>query len=148
MARPTIAERFWTNVTKTDGCWLWTGAKTGGYGRIRINGAMVYAHRASFTWAHGPIPDGLCVMHQCDTPACVNPSHLCAGTMADNNADRDAKGRGVIPVGEAHGRSKLTADAVRAIRADGRPQRDIARSHNISQTCVSEVVSRKTWQHV
>lgn len=26
--RPTIEQRFWARVTKTDACWLWTGRPT------------------------------------------------------------------------------------------------------------------------
>ena len=43
--------------------------------------------------AHGPIPDGLLVLHSCDNPSCVNPDHLRVGTQAENIQDRDAKGR-------------------------------------------------------
>jgi len=94
-ARP-LADRFWDKVQKSDGCWIFTGANAKGYGVIgRCDGTheYVYAHRLSWELHHGPIPDGLCVLHHCDTPRCVNPEHLWLGTIADNNRDMSQKGR-------------------------------------------------------
>jgi len=41
----------------------------------------------------GEIPDGMVVMHACDNPRCVNPSHLKLGTYQENALDCVAKGR-------------------------------------------------------
>ncbi len=52
-----------------------------------------YAHRLAWVEVHGPIPDGLCVLHICDVRNCVNVEHLFLGTLADNNKDKARKGR-------------------------------------------------------
>jgi len=78
------------NTREENGCWIWTGYVMpvkknhhGGYGEAyfgaKPNREKVLAHRASYEAFVGPT-DGLCVLHKC-------------GTRADNNADRDAKGR-------------------------------------------------------
>lgn len=97
-------KRFWAKVNKTDRCWLWTGAGgEKGHGVFSWDGRQGGAHRFSWELHKGPIPDGLHVLHNCpdgDNPACVNPAHLWLGTIADNNRDMFAKGRGAV--GDQH----------------------------------------------
>ena len=88
--------RFWARVQKSDGCWLWEGARSDvNYGlhwtdEKRLEGA----HRFSYRLHHGDIPSGLMVCHHCDNPPCVNPEHLFMGTVLDNMRDMIRKGRG------------------------------------------------------
>ena len=94
----SIAERLAAHLKvdeRTD-CHLWTGYRDPvGYGRMYINGAKRIAHRIAWEVAHGPIPEGMIVMHAvCDNPPCCNPEHLKLGTQADNARDRVRKGRG------------------------------------------------------
>lgn len=82
-------ERFWQSVDKGADCWMWTGAKgSGGYGTIFGDGRRHAAHRLAYEMAYGPIPAGAIICHRCDTPACVRPDHLYAGTAATNADDR------------------------------------------------------------
>jgi hypothetical protein len=96
----SVEERFWSKVDKSGECWLWLGAKGDkGHGLFWFAGRQDGAHRVSYILAHGPIPDGFWVLHNCpdgDEPSCVRPAHLWLGTVTDNNRDMFAKGRGAV----------------------------------------------------
>lgn len=97
-------DTFWSKVVtgKTDDCWLWSGSRDAQqYGDIRIGKKLMRAHRVSWTIRNGQIPNGIFVLHRCDNPSCVNPSHLFLGTIQDNHADMCKKGR--IASGDNHG---------------------------------------------
>ena len=92
---PTIVQRFWDRVNKD--CWGWNGSvDDNGYATLPVgpHGAgMVRAHIISFEIHHGPVPEGMCVLHTCDNKPCTNPDHLYPGTRADNNRDKLVRGR-------------------------------------------------------
>jgi hypothetical protein len=81
-----LLARFWSYVTKSEGCWLWTGATTRGYGYLRGNMTTknIYAHRLSYELHIGTIPDGLVLDHLCRNTLCVNPEHLEPVTNKEN----------------------------------------------------------------
>lgn len=142
-------ERFWAAVDRSDpdGCWVWTGRRHHGYGVTTVTGRDEGAHRVSYTLAVGPIPDGLGVLHHCDNPPCVRPSHLFVGTQADNNRDMEQKGRAPKVFGEAHWKARLTEEQVRAIRRmRGVGPTAIARQLGATRSAVRHVLAGNSWR--
>jgi hypothetical protein len=76
-----------------DECWEWSASRfNAGYGQC----GHKLAHRVSYEYFIGQIPSGICVLHKCDNPPCVNPKHLFLGTRKDNTHDMINKGRDTI----------------------------------------------------
>ena len=160
MTPKTIAN-FWSHVYKApDGCWEWQGWKNSkGYGRIRFAGNRThFAHRFSWLIHYGslPLPE-FCILHHCDNPSCVNPSHLWVGTKGENVADMVTKGRwgrgglraANTPRGERHGQAKLTETDVREIRrrrAAGEEWTQLGRAFGVSRTTAASAGRGHTWR--
>jgi hypothetical protein len=158
-AKATTAERFWAKVDTSggpDACWLWIPPpQKSGYGNLSIKSRMVPAHRISWELHNGPIPKtrwgALCVCHACDVRRCVNPAHLFLGTRADNNIDREMKGRGNHARGANHPRAKLREEDIPAIRAriaTGEPQSRIAADYGVHVGTISMVKNGHAWRHI
>lgn len=76
------------SVSENSGCWVWLRNKNkAGYGILKYRGKNFSAHRFSFETFKGEIPEGAHIMHSCNNPSCLNPSHLTAGTAKQNVAD-------------------------------------------------------------
>lgn len=96
--RDSLARQLSNYEVVKSGCWIWQGAvftykNKLPYGQSRKNGKPITAHRLFYQEHTGPVPDGVCVLHKCDNPRCVNPEHLFLGTNLDNTRDMIAKGR-------------------------------------------------------
>lgn len=155
----SLHDRLWDKIEVggADDCWLWRGATLPhGYGKIGEGGRgcrTLLAHRAVWEDVVGPVPDGICVLHTCDTPGCCNPGHLFLGTHKDNTADMDAKGRRGAPGprpairGERHPQAKLTKGDVVQIRdrATRETQAALARDFGVSQSQVWRIVRGLRW---
>jgi hypothetical protein len=142
--------RFWEKVEFSDnGCWLWKAATVhNGYGAFGLGGKVYRAHRVAFELAHGPIPNGLLILHKCDNRRCVRHDHLSAGTAKENTADMLAKGR------ETHGEqvwcAKITyeiAQAIRQERAEGQlTLSQLAVKYGTNTTSVFRIVHGTLWR--
>lgn len=134
-----------------DTCEEFTGWKDkDGYGTKSYRGKTWRAHRLAWTLVNGEIPEGLCILHRCDNPPCVNVEHLFLGTQEDNIRDRDKKGR------EAQGTkinfAKLSEQQIIEIRNEyllgNISQRKLATKYNIQNTTLGSIVRRETWKHI
>ncbi len=158
-------ERFWSKVTKSIGCWEWTGGLfQNGYGSFSPrHGQRVYAHRYSYESCFGPIPDKLLVCHRCDNRKCVNLDHLFLGTQKDNIQDAVSKNRMASGYhhgshtkpetrrrGSKSGMSKLTEANIVEIRklAGTMSQQKIADQFGVVQVTISAILRGATWIHV
>ena len=152
----SIAIRIQRNSKKVGSCWIWTGCKKRfGYGTMTIGSrkdgtrATIMTHRASYMVFKGEIPKGMCVLHKCDNPSCVNPDHLWLGTRQDNVDDRERKGRNNPPRGEAHPKSPFTWNdiyRIRKIRQEGKTLRGIAREYGVHHTSIMAICSFESWK--
>lgn len=150
----THEARFWKSVRKTDGCWLWeAGCDRDGYGRFAaiIGGVPTrLATRYSYMLHTGEVLDSsVLIMHSCDTPRCVNPGHLSAGTPRENSQDMVRKGRHISGNKQkAHKLSKVTDDQVRDILRDPRRYPEIAKEYGLSYQHIVEIKTRTSRGYV
>jgi len=157
----TLEQRFWDKVDKNTSpifyngarCWEWIASKTQkGYGSFGFTGGRTeYAHRISWIWSFGDVPDGLFVCHGCDNRSCVNPKHLFLGTAKENSEDMVNKGRSIV--NEKNPMSKLKESEVKEIReilsSPNRPSHQkIASMFGVSQATISMIGSNYIWKGV
>lgn len=141
-------KRFWSKVnlypgiTKKD-CWNWkAGLKDSGYGWFRTSNGNRAASRVIYEHFNGTIhSQKLQVMHKCNNPKCVNPSHLELGTQKDNQMFATISGR-------SNGQQRPLLDereqiAVRFLDKCSFPARDLAALFKISTPTMYDIIKRK-----
>lgn len=146
--------RFEAKISREEnGCWLWVGAKSGRsyrymHGSIALPNTRKSANASRVSWElyRGAIPAGICVLHKCDNPLCVNPDHLFLGTHAENMADMKEKGRSTA--GERSTRAKLTSEMVAEIRSSSHPNKIIANRFGVAPSTVSHIRRGRGWSHI
>ena len=151
---PLAVRNFLKNIKKSDSCWVWTGTLKHGalkYGVLTMNRKHLRAHRFSWVLHNGPIPTGMCVLHRCDNPPCVNIKHLFLGTREQNNADRNRKKRTVIVRGEKSGRAILNRQIVKLIKRH--IKKGVTFSHlgqlfGVRWQTIQAIAKGRTWKHV
>lgn len=164
---------FWTRVKRTpDSCWDWIGCVSGGgesfrkkgtgYGVFDVHGRQMNAHRIAAALTFDKFDDSLWVLHLCDNPRCVRPSHLFQGTQIDNFNDALSKGRSFVGsegqrafasdryAGAGNPRAVLSADDVATIRrryaTEDVSQESLASQYGVDQTHISRVVRMMHWK--
>ena len=138
-------------VDRSSGCWLFKGSTNqDGYGQLIWQRKISGAHRLAWLDANGPIPEGLNVLHRCDTPACCRPDHLFLGTQAANVKDMDRKKRrrSRDAKGERNNAAKLTLKKVAFVRKSKLSGRELARRLGVSPAMISMIRNHKNWSHV
>lgn len=155
----TPDKRFWSRVNKngpmhpTDPrlgrCWEWTAGRCGGYGTASLNSKVQKAHQIAWFYTYGYLPAD-CLLHRCDNPRCVRPSHLFEGSHLENIQDKVNKNRQAK--GVATNRTHLTDADIIAIRQKYVPQyvtlAKLADEYGVSDRTIWEIVKRRSWRHV
>lgn len=158
--RVPIVPRFWSHVNKNGPvhpilgtcCWLWTANCVGKGNKTHPKNSKhgqftytlknqpqvhVYAHRFAWELKHGPIPDGVFLLHHCDVPPCVNDAHLFLGNQDDNMKDAAKKNRFTVP------RTKTFTLAERLAIYQAPNYRgicvDLAEQHGVTKACISTI---------
>lgn len=150
--------RFWRHVEKRgdNECWPWKGAGKP-YGRFRIGPAgtpMVGPHKFSLEMTGVTVSAGMCVMHSCDNPLCVNPKHLSVGSSRDNTKDAMRKGRMRFTFGPGYdprrgrGPRKLDDEKARTIKTSSESNSVLAERYGVDISLISRIKSGKAWRNV
>jgi hypothetical protein len=150
---------FWMKVDQTGDCWNWVAAVNhAGYGLFSVEKKSRLAHRVSWVIHHGEIPIGCQVLHKCDNPSCIRPSHLWIGKYVDNMRDMHSKMRSAhhrygskhLPRGEFHhfhnSGHKITREIARKIRSEIGTQREVSGKYLVSKSLVSLIRNNKIWK--
>jgi hypothetical protein len=152
LAQP-VEQSFWAKVDRSGECWLWTASRwNSGYGQFKVRAGrgrqrVVGAHVFSFELANGTVPDGLEVMHTCDTPLCVRPDHLTVGTHLQNVQDAAVKGRYRVSRPTSHKLTVTDIANIRSLVASGEMRVRVAKRFGISKAYVTRIMAGTARQY-
>lgn len=144
--------RFWRLVERNENseCWPWLGdTDRNNYGVFFFQGKRYGAHELAYSFTFGEKrASGLDTRHACDNPICCNPLHLSFGTRAENVRDMLSRGRSRNWNRVSNKLSEKEVMEIRTRRANGAPQKVLARQYGVSPTYISEIVRGLVWAHV
>lgn len=150
MKKRMEVERFIEKINHNpeNGCWEWTASVSrDGYGFFSSNGKIRSAHRFSYEFFCGEIPSNLLVLHKCDNPRCVKPSHLFLGTVKDNVRDMVEKKR--QSHGSRHWNCRMGVEEIIFIRSRlDLKLKEISEMFGISVKQASRIRRRDQWKHI
>lgn len=155
-------EQFLENTTPTStGCRIWnSGTNNRGYASVKVNGVPWNAHRYIGLSLAGRLDadSEVEVIHTCDSPACLEPTHLGVADTSTNMQDCYSKDRHrVVTRGEGGINAKLTEAQVIEIRDKYEQRRttyrgpgtvQLAHEYGVSASMISRIVNRKNWTHI
>lgn len=148
---PTILNTAWSRIEprlekKSNGCWLLNDTKStveDYYPQISVNGYMEAAHRISYRFHKGELPEGMLVRHTCHTPRCCNPAHLIQGTIADNMQDKVDAGRTHRFIGEDAPKAKLTNIQTMEIYVSNETTEALADKYSVDPSTITRIRTAK-----
>lgn len=145
MPRTNSVDEILDRIRQNGDCRVWTGAPMkDGYARVWWAGKQIRVHTLVFAWHYGYVPP--VVRHACDTPLCIEISHLLPGTHQDNMTDRQSRDRQTR--GTRVHTAKLTEAQVREIRASREDVYVLAGRYGVHKNSIYFIRNRSTWKHV
>jgi len=129
------------SIINENGCMEWTGTiNKNGYGYAEVFNKYNTVPRHVYALAHGDIPKGMYICHQCDNRKCINPDHLFLGTPQDNVDDCIKKGRNAKGFMIPHTvfDDNLKKDVIKMVN-DGMKYQDIADIYKVSHSAISRI---------
>lgn len=151
-SKETLFDSILQKTKTVNGCWVWQGATTKGYGRTQPRPNEKYIRVHKFVYEHIYGKTDLSICHHCDNPSCINPAHLFAGTHQQNMTDKALKKRAIngahIVNGENCHLSKLTKEQVLKIVElcnNGMRQIDVSNKLDISKSLISAIMCGRSW---
>jgi hypothetical protein len=130
-------------------CINWKKSLTrAGYGQLRRGSKTLAAHRVAWEEVHGPIPDGLWVLHHCDNRKCINVEHLYLGDVKRNALDAVERDRTEPMRGENNWNHKLTETQIKEIRQllPRSTIKALARRFGVCRVTISRIKNNRTWK--
>ena len=147
-----LMDKFSNDKEMKNKCWEWHGRLTrSGYGHVFYAGSTKTAHRISYVYFKGEIPNKMNVCHSCDNKKCFNPNHLWLGTTKQNIQDAHNKGLVGTLKGSKNPMSKLKEHQIIEIRnliSKGFKNTEIAKIYNVIHQTISLIRNNKIWKHV
>jgi hypothetical protein len=94
-SKSPIRQRILSNITiDSNDCWNFNNLDRCGYGRIKIAGRYLGAHKVMYILSVGDFDQTKYeMMHDCHNRSCVNPSHIRVGTHKENMNYKETKAR-------------------------------------------------------
>lgn len=85
----SIEQQLEHKTDRSGDCWLWIGkVRPDGYGFAYVKGKTKFAHKVSYEYYVGKVPDGMQLDHKYVSQGCprhcVNPEHLQVVTQQQN----------------------------------------------------------------
>lgn len=135
-----------------NGCWLWMGAISHGYGNISITKKTHRVSRLAYgVFYNIEVPRDMHVCHRCNIPSCFNPSHLYLATQKQNMIDAFRDNLVPIVHGERTTNSRFTDVQVSEIKwrlAFERGSTRLARELDVPVGTIRAIRNGENWSRV
>jgi len=113
------------------------------------------AHRVAYMVWKGHIPENTFVLHKCDNPRCIEPSHLHLGSQKDNMREMRERNRAKDETrgrkGERHPKCKLSNEQIkeiRILRKQGVYGTQLSKIYGVSNPMIYYICNMKNWKHI